>query len=147
MGERFETVTEHPDTLIYEGCQRSALNRMPMPKPQWDSPIAEHTPGYMQKAYPFELRTGDGDPFQERPVDITKLKSNWEPNWLDWLAQQPDFQKRPDAMFMIHGRSQRIKSRMLAKIAIHNEDPHRKNLPTRDEIFHIPQNRNETAKK
>ena len=138
-GERFSTVTEHPDTIAYEGCRRSVLRRIPMPQPDYESPIPEHTPGYMQKAFPFIFRSGDGDPFQPRPVDIKRPKTSWQPNWLDWIARLPEVQKRPDAMFMLNGRAQRIACRQQATIAIINAGISREDNPTVDELLHDPQ--------
>ena len=45
--------TEHPDTLIRTGMQQSVLNRVPLPQPDWSNPLPEHTPGLLQKAFPF----------------------------------------------------------------------------------------------
>ena len=51
--------TEHPDFLMKKGLAQSALHHMPLPKPDWENPLPEHTPGLLQKAFIDVFKTGD----------------------------------------------------------------------------------------
>ena len=90
---RFDGETEHPDVLIQEGLQRSALHRVPLPQPNYETPIPENTPGFFAKAFPHIFLSGDADPYQPRPVDIKKPKSSWEEKYLSWMVAQPEAQE------------------------------------------------------
>ena len=54
--------TEHPDYLRERGLAKLALRTVPMPKPDWDNPLPEHTPGLLQKAFIDVFKSGDADP-------------------------------------------------------------------------------------
>ena len=71
-GVQCQIETEHPDTLIQQGLEQSVLYRMPMPEPTWESPLPEYRPGFLQLAFPFIFRSGDADPYQQRPRDINQ---------------------------------------------------------------------------
>ena len=73
FGARLETVTENPDVIINERIQDTALSRVPLPQPNYDEPIPEHTPGYFQKAFPFIFLSGNGCPWEPKPRDIKVL--------------------------------------------------------------------------
>ena len=139
--------TEHPDILIREGLQRTALHRVPMPQPNWENPIPEHSEGYLQKAFPFFFLSGDADPCQDRPVDIRKNKYQWEEDLIAWIVKQPEAQRSPPLLFYLNGRSQRIASRKQVTIAIKNTGLDRTNLPTKEDLLQNPEERQVLASK
>ena len=146
-GAQFLGETEHPDEIINRGMERSILPRVPLPQRDWENPIPEHTPGFLQMAFPFIFRSGDADPYQLRPVDIKAPKTTWENKYLAWVAQIPEAQNRPDFQFYLNGRAQRISSRKQVTVALVNAGINRENLPTREEIIQCPEKLKDIASK
>ena len=82
VGPQTDIDIEHPDYLIQKGLAQSALHRIPLPQPDWDHALPEHTPGLLQKAFIDVFKTGDADPFQERPRSIQQPKTTWQSHYL-----------------------------------------------------------------
>ena len=144
-GVPFAPETEHPDILIHRGMENSYIPHVDAPPFDWNHPVPEHMPGFFQKSFPFIFSTGDADPFQRRPVDIKSNKSSWEPDYLKWIAMQPEVQQCPVAQFYLRGRAERLASKHLVNIAIHNTGTDRYNLPTLQTLRDDPEARNELA--
>ena len=108
---------------------------MPLPQPIWENPLPEHTPGLLQKAFPFVFKSGDGDPHQERPRDIKQPKTTWEANYIEWVARLPEAHRCPALQFYIHNRATRIANRKNVQIAVMRNDISREDLPTKDELM------------
>ena len=146
-GVRAEIETEHPDHLIQQGLQQSVLHRVAMPQPRWENPLPEHTPGFLQMAFSFVFRSGDADPYQQRPRDIKQPKSSWEERWLEGIAKTSKAQKCHALQFWLLGRAQRIASQKQVVIAIKNTGIDRDSLPTKEDLIHNPNKRQELASK
>ena len=130
-GPTMEVETAHPDYLIKRGLQQSVLKHVPMPQPTWESPLPEHTPGLLQKGFPFVFRSGDADPWEERPRDIKYPKTSWETRYMEWVSKLPEAQDCIEIQFYLNGRAQRIASRKQVQIAIKNTGINRDDLPTK----------------
>ena len=89
-----------------------------MPQPRWENPLPEHTPGFLQMAFSFVFRSGDADPYQQRPRDIKQPKSSWEERLMGVIAAQPEAQEYHALQFWLLGRAQRITSQKQVVIAI-----------------------------
>ena len=135
-GPQVDTGTEHPDYLIQQGLAQTMLHRMPLAQPCWENPIPEHTPGLLQKAFPFIFKTGDGDPYQERPRSVMTPKTTWLGNYFGWVANLPGAQRCPELQFYIHNRAIRIAGLENAQVAVRHSGIDLENLPTREEILH-----------
>ena len=133
-GAMLEVETEHPDYIIKKGIDESVLKRMPFPDPQWDNPLPEHTPGYLQKSFPFVFLSGHGCPYEDRPRDIKNPISSWETEYMDWVSKQPAAAECPRLQFLLHGRAQRIAGRKQVQVAIINVGIDKDNLPTKEEL-------------
>ena len=116
-GPQTDIDTEHPDYLIQQGLAHSALHRMPLRQPDWENPLPENTPGLLQKAFPFVFKSGDGDPYQERPRDIKQPRTTWEGHYMEWVAKLPEAQSCTALQFWIHNRASRKASRDNVQIA------------------------------
>ena len=146
-GPQVDTGTEHPDFLIQKGLAQSALHRVPLAQVCWENPLSEHEPGLLQKAFNFVFKTGDGDPYQERPRSIREPKSTWIKHYLGWFAEQPTAQRDPRCQFYIHNRDSRIESRENTRVAVRHSGIDMENLPTREELVRDPNKRAELEKK
>ena len=146
-GVRMEIETEHPDYLIQQGLQQSILHRIPMPQPIWESPLAEHTPGFFQMAFPFIFRTGDADPYQDRPRDIKEPKTSWEEHYYEWIAKLPEAHGDIKLQFYLNGKGQRIANRKNVMIAVKTTGINRDELPTKEDLISNPERRQDLASK
>ena len=127
--------TEHPDYLMEKGLAQSALRAMPLPKPDWDNPLPEHTPGRLQKAFIDVFPSGDGDPYQQRPRSIMEPKSSWEPRYMEWVAKQPKAHTNVALNFWIHNRKMRISCRKNVQIALMRNNIDKADYPTKDKLM------------
>ena len=134
-GTRIEVETEHPDYIIKKGIEESTLKRIPFTDPDWDNPLPEHTPGYLQKAFPFVFLSGHGCPYEDRPRDIKMTISSWETYYMDWVSKQPAAEECPRLQFLLHGRAQRIAGRKQVQVAIMNVGIDKNNLPTKQGLI------------
>ena len=127
--------TEHPDYLRERGLAKSALRTVPMPKPDWDNPLPEHTPGLLQKAFIDVFKTGDADPYQERPRSIREPPTTWEVGYMEWLAKQPEAHTSLALNFWIHNRAMRISCRKNVQVALMCNKIDKSDLPTKGELM------------
>ena len=146
-GPQGDTGTENPDFLIQKGLAKSALHRVPLPSVCWNNPLPENTPGLLQKAFPHVCKSGDGDPYQDRPRCIREPASTWMKHYLEWFAKQPAAQKDPRCQFYIHNRDSRNEVRETTKLAIRHCGLDMENLPTNEELLKDATKRAEIEKK
>ena len=146
-GPQGDTGTENPDFLIQKGLAKSALHRVPLPSVCWNNPLPENTPGLLQKAFPHVCKSGDGDPYQDRPRCIREPASTWMKHYFEWFAKQPAAQKDPRCQFYIHNRDSRNEVRETTKLAIRHCGLDMENLPTNEELLKDATKRAEIEKK
>ena len=147
QGPQVDPGTENPDFLLEKGLAKSALHRVPLPPLCWNSTLPESSPGLLQKAFLFVFRSGDGDPFQDRPRSIREPASTWMKHYLEWFAKQPAAQKDPRCQFYIHNRDSRNEIRENTRIAVRHSGLDMESLPTNEELIKDTSKRAEFEKK
>ena len=129
--------TERPEDIRQQGIARTALRHISMPAADRENPLPECTPGYMPRSFPEVLRSGDADPYQDRPLSIRQPMTTWRLNYLRWMARQPEAEGNVDFQFVVGSQVSRDICGQDARVAIRSTD-FPDGLPTKDQLMNDP---------
>ena len=117
-GDTAAPESERPDDILQRGLLRTALHLVVMPPSDLANLLPESTPGYLHFFFPEVFLSGDGDPYQERPVSIRQPPSSWIPRFLHWASRQPQAEGNVEFQFVLSNQLARDCSGREARVAL-----------------------------
>ena len=137
--------SERPEDIRERGLSRTALHRISMPPTDAENPLPECTPAYMQLCFPDVFRSGDGDPYQQRPINIRQPVTTWRQHWLHWMSRQPEAEGNVAFQFVVSNQLTRDCTSRDATLALNLTDfPN--GLPTKEQLMNDAQLRSSVAR-
>ena len=135
-GDTTVLVGENPEDILMKGLRGTFLQRFQFSGPDRDHPRKEFSENYFPMAFPFIFLSGDGCPFQDRPINIRDL-NNWKQKYLQWLAKQLPIASNEQLVFVIYNLMRRVQSWDNSHIVLSNLKANDE-LPTRQDIVNQP---------